>query len=171
MTAGCLEVHNDCVLWMFDVPKSACLFCLKHMKASNYLLVLGSLIATTAQAQTINANSHNQVNKVMNTDQLKNTTVKKAIDAFQAGSKAVWFALFTADAQLFDDGNKIDFKGFSDEALGHEHFVSIDRIAQNGLHVYGRFHSDKWGDFKAYFKFVINPAGQISRLDIGQASY
>ncbi|MEO3405193.1 hypothetical protein AAFN85_14895 [Mucilaginibacter sp. CAU 1740] len=142
------------------------------MKASNYLLVLGSLIAGSVQAQTITSNSHNQIkNRLMNTDPLKNTTVKKAIDAFQAGDKAAWFWLFTVDAQLFDDGNKIDFKGFSEEALGHEHFVSIDRIAQNGLHVYGRFHSDKWGDFKTYFKFVINPAGQITRLDIGQASY
>lgn len=148
------------------------LFLFEDMKTSNYFLVLGSLIAATIQAETKSANAQNHVNiTTMLTSPLKNATVKKAIDAFQTGDKTTWFSLFTSDAQLFDDGNKIDFKGFSDEALGHEHFVSIDKVAQNGLHVYGRFHSDKWGDFKTYFKFVINPAGRITRLDIGQASY
>jgi hypothetical protein len=29
---------------------------------------------------------------------------------------------------------------------------------------------DQWGDFQAYFKFQLSPAGKINRLDIGQAS-
>lgn len=107
----------------------------------------------------------------MNTDKLTNTTVKKAIEALQTADSKAWFALFTADAALYDDGNKMDFKSFFEKAFGHERFTSIDKVENKGLDLYGRFHSDQWGDFKTYFKFHINAAGKISRLDIGQASY
>ncbi len=107
----------------------------------------------------------------MNTDKLTNTTVKKAIDALQTTDSKAWFALFTADAELYDDGNKMNFRSFFEKALGHERFTSIDKVENNGLDLYGKFHSDQWGDFKTYFKFHINAAGKINRLDIGQASY
>jgi hypothetical protein len=100
-----------------------------------------------------------------------NPIAQKAIDALNAGDKKAWFALFTDDAQLFDDGNKMNFKSFFEKALGHERFTSIDKVENNGLDVYGKFHSDQWGDFKTYFKFHINAQGKINRLDIGQASY
>lgn len=107
----------------------------------------------------------------MNTDQLTNPTVKKAIEALQTGDKKAWFDLFTADVELFDDGHKMNFKSFFDKALGHERFTHIDKVENNGLDLYGRFHSDQWGNFKTYFRFIINPEGKISRLDIGQVSY
>lgn len=102
---------------------------------------------------------------------LSNPTVKKALEALQAGDKTAWFSLFTSDAQLFDDGNPMNFRSFFEDALGHERFTSIDKVGHDGLQVYGRFHSDKWGNFKTCFKFMINASGQITRLDIGQASY
>ena len=107
----------------------------------------------------------------MNTDIITNPVAKKAIDALQAGDKNAWFELFTADAVLFDDGNKIDFKGFSETALGHERFTSIDKVENEGLSLYGKFHSEKWGDFKTCFKFHINSNNKINRLEIGQAAY
>jgi hypothetical protein len=104
------------------------------------------------------------------TDKLINPTVKKAIDALQAGDKSAWYALFTANAELFDDGNKTDFKSFFEKAIGHEHFTSIDKVNINGLTIYGKFHSDQWGDFKTYFKFQVDN-DMIRRLDIGQVDY
>lgn len=109
--------------------------------------------------------------RTMNTDKLSQTSVKKAIDALQHADSKAWFALFTYDAVLYDDGNKMNFRLFFEKALGHERFTSIDKVENNGLDVYGRFHSDQWGDFKTYFKFHINSDGKINRLDIGQASY
>ena len=106
----------------------------------------------------------------MNISMLTNTVVKKAIDALQKGSTTDWFALFADDALLFDDGNKMNFKSFFNKALGHERFTSIDKVENNGLTVYGKFHSDQWGDFRTYFKFQINTEGKINRLDIGQAN-
>ncbi len=119
---------------------------------------------------TLTAKGQSKYNK-MNNDKLTNATVKKAIDALQAADSKAWFGLFTADAALYDDGNKMNFKSFFEKALGHERFTSIDKVENNGLDLYGKFHSDQWGDFKTYFKFHINADGKINRLDIGQASY
>ncbi|AYL99608.1 hypothetical protein HYN43_026695 [Mucilaginibacter celer] len=105
----------------------------------------------------------------MNTEKLTNPIVKQAIDALQGGDKNAWFALFTPNAQLFDDGNKMNFKSFFEKAIGHERFTSIDKVEYNGLHLYGKFHSDQWGDFKTYFKFTVDGNNKISKLEIGQA--
>lgn len=109
--------------------------------------------------------------QTMNTNTLANATIKKAIDALQAADRDTWFSLFTSDANLFDDGNKVDFKPFFENAIGHERFTSIDKVENNGLDIYGKFHSDRWGNFKTYFKFYINADGKIDRLEIGQADY
>lgn len=104
-------------------------------------------------------------------EKLTNPAVRSAIEALQQGSQEAWLSLFTADAALYDDGRKTDFTNFSSHAIGHERFTSIDRVENNGLDVYGKFHSDQWGDFKTYFKFHVNAKGKIERLDIGQANY
>lgn len=108
---------------------------------------------------------------VMNIEKLTHPTVRKAIEALQAADKKAWYALFTPDAVLFDDGNKINFKSFSERALGHERFASIDKVENNGLHIYGHFHTEQWGDFTTYFKFQLTKEGMFNRLDIGQANY
>ncbi|MNL48907.1 hypothetical protein D3C87_1717950 [compost metagenome] len=104
-------------------------------------------------------------------EKLKNAAVKAAFNAWQTGDSKLWLCLFTEDAQLFDDGHPLDFKKFSTEAIGHEQFTSIDKVEDNGLSIYGKFHSDTWGDFKTYFKFHINSQGKIDQLHIGQADY
>jgi hypothetical protein len=104
----------------------------------------------------------------MDLRKLINPKVRGAIEALQAGDKTAWLAFFTADARLTDDGSPRSFAGFSDEALGRERFTSIDRVDNNGLDVYGSFHSDRWGDFKTYFKFHLGSDGKFARLDIGQ---
>lgn len=108
---------------------------------------------------------------VINMDKLTNVTVRAAITALQDADSEDWFALFSEDAVLYDDGEKTDFRAFFEYALGHERFTNIDKVANDGLDVYGRFHSDKWGDFKTYFKFQINSEDKITRLDIGQTNY
>jgi hypothetical protein len=106
----------------------------------------------------------------INTQELKQPVIRAAIDALQAGDREAWFAQFTHDAKLLDDGNPQNFTAFFNKALGHERFTSIDKIADEGKTLYGHFHSDTWGDFKTYFKFHLNAAGKIERLEIGQAS-
>ena len=107
----------------------------------------------------------------MDTNKITNTIAKSAIEAWQDGNSKLWLSFFTDDAELFDDGNIRNFKKFTTEAIGHEHFTSIDKIEDNGTSVYGEFHSDTWGDFKTYFKFLINQDGKIYQLEIGQADY
>jgi hypothetical protein len=106
---------------------------------------------------------------VMITDVITNDTVKAAIEALQQGDRKTWSALFEPDATLYDDGSPRSLHKFTDDALGHERFTSIERVENHGLDVIGKFHSDTWGDFRTYFKFQLSPAGKIKRLDIGQA--
>jgi len=103
------------------------------------------------------------------TTELTNPTVKAAITALQNGDRNGWWALFEPDAELYDDGSPRDLKKFTRDALGHERFTSIERVENSGLDLVGAFHSDRWGDFRTYFKFQLSPSGKIKRLDIGQA--
>jgi hypothetical protein len=109
-------------------------------------------------------------NQSMKTETLSNPTVRKAIEALHSGDQKAWSALFETDAEMYDDGNPRSLKEFARDALGHERFTSIDRVENDGLDVTGAFHSDKWGNFKTYFRFRLTPAGKIKRLDIGQAN-
>ncbi|HKO78657.1 MAG TPA: hypothetical protein VJU52_15680 [Flavobacterium sp.] len=128
-------------------------------------VLIGFLFTCFACGQSVN-----KTEKV-NTDKISNPIVKKAIKALQDADETTWFSLFSENAELYDDGNKKNFKRFFGRAIGHERFTSIDKIENNSLTVYGEFHSDLWGNFKTYFKFQLNESGKITRLDIGQANY
>lgn len=103
----------------------------------------------------------------MNLDKISNPIVKAAITAWQNRYAETWKSLFTADAELFDDGSPRDFASFNKD-IGREYFISIDKVENRSLNIYGEFHSDKGGNFKAYFKFKIK-GEKITRLDVGQA--
>jgi hypothetical protein len=96
-------------------------------------------------------------------------TVKAAVEALQNADKAAWSRLFASKAVLYDDGQPRDLKRFTLELFGRERFVSIDRVANDGLYIEGDFHSDERGNFRTYFNFELNDSGRIVRLDIGKA--
>ncbi len=100
---------------------------------------------------------------------LVNPTVKAAIEALQKGDKETWSTLFAPNATMMDDGHPRDLRAFTEDALGHEHFTSIDKIENDGLNLEGEFHSDTWGNFRTYFRFHLTAEGKISLLDVGQA--
>lgn len=41
---------------------------------------------------------------------------------------------------------------------------SIDKVENGGLDIYGRSHSDKWGDLKTYFKFYLDGEGKVVQV-------
>ena len=84
----------------------------------------------------------------MITDVITNETVKAAIEALQRGDRKAWSALFEPSAALYDDGSPRSLQKFTDDALGHERFTSIESVENHGLDVIGKFHSDTWGDFE-----------------------
>ncbi|MCW3466217.1 hypothetical protein [Chitinophaga nivalis] len=108
----------------------------------------------------------------MNTEQLTNPLVKAAIVAMTNGDRTTWTELFTPDAIFTDDGHTGSISAFTAGVFGKgkEHFTRIDKVANDGLDIYGQYHSDQWGDFKTFFKFGITN-GKIFRLDVGQADY
>lgn len=106
----------------------------------------------------------------MKTSDLQHPTVRAALDALRDGETERWQALFSPDAQLFDDGKPRDLARFTADALGTEWFTDIETESEDGLRVDGPFHTEQWGDFHVYFQFQLNDAGLITRLDIGQTS-
>ena len=105
----------------------------------------------------------------MITEKLTNAIVKAAIDALQKGDRKAWSVLFAADATLYDDGRQRSLEKFSRDALGREHFTTIELVENEGLNLVGNFHSEQWGDFRTYFRFHLSSDGKINRLDIGEA--
>ncbi len=107
----------------------------------------------------------------MSATSLINPALKAAVDALHDHDRKAWLGLFTPDAELYDDGHKQDLARWSNHAIDqNEYFTSIDRIEENGLCIYGRYHSDQWGDFKTFFKVCLQN-DKIRRLDVGQTSY
>lgn len=116
-------------------------------------------------------NHEHQKLEQMEYHKIENLKARAAIEAWQEGDSSAWLSHFTEDAILLDDGRPRDFKKFSTETIGHEYFISIDKVESNGLEIYGEFHSDSWGDFDTYFKFRYNGEGKFYQLEIGQADY
>ncbi|WBV57995.1 nuclear transport factor 2 family protein [Chryseobacterium daecheongense] len=140
------------------------------MKKIIYLLTVFSMYCACAQKNDVKITpTQQQTKNDMDTTKL-NETVKKAFDAWQKGDAETFTSFFTADAKLYDDGNPRDFKKFVKDACGHEKFTSIDTIENEGKTIYGRFHTESWGDFRTFFKFNINSDGKFDKLEIGQAN-
>jgi hypothetical protein len=135
-----------------------------------FILIAFALLTgcTGAEAQK---EKNNSKTTSMDTSKLTNPTVKAAFQAWQEGDSKLWLSYFTADAQLLDDGHPRNFQSFSTEAIGHERFTSVDIVKDSGRSIFGKFHSDTWGNFKTYFKFHLDANSKIYKLEIGQAEY
>lgn len=102
-------------------------------------------------------------------DKLMNPVVKAAIEAMNNSDREAWFALFTKDISITDDGASQELVEWSNTELfseGRGFIQSVDRVEDKGLTVYARFHSAEWGTFPTFWKFEIRN-GKISRLDVG----
>ena len=130
--------------------------------------ILFSSLLSCGQSST-NEKLNTKTNKTMDSSKITNQTVKNAIDALQENNKSLWFSYFTNDATFTDDGRKMDFKPFFENAFAHkEKFLTIDKVENDGKDIYGSFFAGQWGTFKVFFKFSVNSDGKINRLDIGQ---
>jgi hypothetical protein len=66
--------------------------------------------------------------------------------------------LFCDKPELIDDENPHDFSGWSERELfgfSLAYLSSIDKVEDEGLTIYGKFHSDQWGDFKTFMRFHV----------------
>jgi len=64
----------------------------------------------------------------------------------------------------------MDFTEWSESELfgdSKAYLMSIDRVEDNGLTLYGKFHSDQWGEFETFMRFHVQ-GNKIARLDVGQ---
>ncbi|MCQ9637636.1 hypothetical protein MP478_08420 [Chryseobacterium sp. WG14] len=140
------------------------------MKKYIYMTILVTSFSLTACGQVKENQKKTQSSKqqTMDLSKITDETVKNAIEALQTGDKK-WYSFFTENPVMTDDGNTVDFTSFFSKALGKEHFLSIDRVENEGKDIYGSFKAGQWGTFPVFFKFHKNSEGKFERLDIGQA--
>ena len=104
---------------------------------------------------------------------IRDPLVLSAIGALNARDRKRWFGLFTEKPKFSDDAIPRDLVEWCDEELfgsWSAYITSIDKVEEKGLTFYAKYHSDKWGDFKTFWKFAIE-GGKISRLDVGATDY
>ena len=96
--------------------------------------------------------------------------VRSAIEAMNSRNKKQWYGLFCDKAKLTDDGNPYDFSEWSERELfgsSIAYLASIDKVENGGLTIYGKFHSDQWGDFKTFMRSNVEN-NKITKLEVGQ---
>ena len=99
--------------------------------------------------------------------------VRSAIEALNGRDKKRWFELFSEKPEFSDDGIPSDLVKWCEEELFGSflaYLISIDKVEDGGLTFYARYHSDKWGDFQTFWRFVVED-GKISKLDVGATDY
>ena len=104
---------------------------------------------------------------------ISNPVVRSAIDALDGRDKRRWFELFSEKPEFSDDGIPRDLVEWCEEELfgsSLAYLISIDKVEDGGLAFCARYHSDRWGDFKTFWRFVVEE-GKISRLDVGATDY
>lgn len=146
------------------------------MKSVSLIAVLALSVSLTACGQ--NGTSKKKEQKIteqsskkqqkMDYSKITNPTVKAALEAWQNGDSSTFFSYFTPNPKMTDDGNPRDFKGFVKTACGHEKYLTIDKVENEGKDIYGNFKAGQWGTFPVFFKFHQNTEGKFERLDIGQ---
>jgi hypothetical protein len=104
---------------------------------------------------------------------LADPPVRSAAEALQMRDEGRWFDQFSANAGFSDDGIEHDLRSWCKEELfgpWRAHLISIDGVEDGGLTFYATYHSDKWGDFKTFWRFQ-TANGKISRLDVGATDH
>ena len=115
----------------------------------------------------------------MNTGQLTNPLAKAAIEALNARDRQAWFALFASGdatgATLTDDGDVRDLTEWSDSELfgaSKSYLMSIDWVEDNGLTVYGKFHSAGcWSGGRVKHRPVDWSPGDASNFSVQYGCY
>jgi len=104
---------------------------------------------------------------------ISDPVVISAIEALQGRDSKRWFGLFAEKPAFSDDGLPRDLRKWCEEEFFgsfRAHLISIDKVESGGLTFFAMYHSDKWGDFKTFWRFVVND-GKISKLDVGATDY
>lgn len=97
-----------------------------------FILMLFASLQCCAQ---LHQHQH-QKNNNMNYQLITNTVAQAAIKAWQEADVSKWKSLFIVGAKLYDDGSPRDFQDFSTQAIGHEYFLSFDKIENQGTTMY-----------------------------------
>lgn len=147
------------------------------MKPFTYITTIALSFSLTAcgqnngssQTEQKTSTQSSKKEQTMDYSKITNPHVKSALEAWQNGDSETFLSYFEPHPKMTDDGNPRDFNDFVENACGHEKYLSIDKVENEGKDIYGNFKAGQWGTFPVFFKFHQNAEGKFYRLDIGQA--
>lgn len=102
----------------------------------------------------------------MQYEDLTNPVVRTVVTAMHEGDREAFLAAFAPDVQLTDDGNAQPFAEWAEREIFQAHGrLDPDDEEEEGLHLAGPFHSDRWGTFLTSWKFEVH-GGKVTRLAV-----
>jgi hypothetical protein len=101
----------------------------------------------------------------MRTEELSHPVVRAVVGAMHGGDRTRFLAAFGPNAKLLDDGESQPLFDWVDREIFRAHGrLDVEREANHGLELVGRFHSDQW-DMETVWKFDV-ANGRVRRLDV-----
>ncbi|GAA1254403.1 hypothetical protein GCM10009665_51330 [Kitasatospora nipponensis] len=101
---------------------------------------------------------------------LSDPTVRSLVAAINAGDRAAFEALLTADATMSDDGSDRDLAQWTDKEIfsvrGH---MDVQSESDGGRALVATFRNDTWGEMRTAWRFTVEGDGRVSRFETGQA--
>ncbi|MEC3951423.1 nuclear transport factor 2 family protein [Nocardia sp. CDC153] len=95
-------------------------------------------------------------------------TVRKFVDAVNAGDSAAFFQTLTADASMTDDGQERNLAQWTDsEIFATNGRMKLESVASPTEFV-AEYSNDRWGAMRTAWRFTVRD-GLISRFETGQA--
>ncbi len=95
--------------------------------------------------------------------------VRSLIDAINAGDRAGFLALLTADASMSDDGSERNLVEWVDREIftsnGH---LDVESATDGGRSLVAAYRNDTWGTMRTRWQFTVS-GGMVSRFETGQA--
>jgi hypothetical protein len=106
---------------------------------------------------------------MIDTEQLKDPTVRAVVAAINAGDRAAFFALLTPDATMSDDGTERDLEAWVDrEVFDADGRMEVEEESADGRSLTAAYSNSTWGAMRTKWRFEI-AGGKVSRFETGQA--
>jgi hypothetical protein len=105
----------------------------------------------------------------MEIEELSDPAVRSVVAAMLDGDRDGFYAAFTGDAKLTDDGNPQDLHKWAEREVFRAHGrLEVATQLDKGRNLVGRFRSDQWDFPTTFWRFQVRD-GRVSRLDVGQS--
>ncbi|MGY4103217.1 nuclear transport factor 2 family protein [Nocardia sp. R16R-3T] len=96
-------------------------------------------------------------------------TVQEFVAALNDSDQDRFYAVFTDDATMSDDGVERNLAQWTDsEIFGSNGRMQVESVGDNGIELVADYTNTRWGSMRTAWRFTVRD-GKISRFETGQA--